>query len=85
MSTTQINFKNNFLNNSKTKLLAALGFTPENVLNKKTSLDEDSDIFYPTQAAVKTYVDDQNLLKQNELTYDPVLGAFILQETDYES
>ena len=35
----------------------ALGFTPENVANKKTSLSENSDTYYPTQKAVKTAVD----------------------------
>ena len=35
----------------------ALGFTPENVENKKTSLAENSDTYYPTQKAVKTAVD----------------------------
>ena len=35
----------------------ALGFTPENVVNKKTSLSENSDSYYPTQKAVKTAVD----------------------------
>jgi hypothetical protein len=34
-----------------------LGFTPENVANKKTTLTDDSDTFYPTQKAVKTAVD----------------------------
>ena len=35
----------------------ALGFTPENVTNKKTSLVDNSDTYYPTQKAVKTAVD----------------------------
>jgi hypothetical protein len=35
----------------------ALGFTPEDVANKKTSLDENSDTCYPTQKAVKTALD----------------------------
>ena len=35
----------------------ALGFTPENVANKKTTLDDNSDTYYPTQKAVKTAVD----------------------------
>ena len=34
-----------------------LGFTPENVANKKTTLDDNSDTYYPTQKAVKTAVD----------------------------
>ena len=35
----------------------ALGFIPENSANKKTSLDENSDTYYPTQKAVKTALD----------------------------
>ena len=35
----------------------ALGFTPENVANKKTTLADNSDTFYPSQKAVKTAVD----------------------------
>jgi len=42
----------------------ALGFTPENVANKKTSLAENSDTYYPTQKAVKTAVD----AKQDTIT-----------------
>ena len=34
-----------------------LAFTPEDVSNKKTSLADNSDTFYPTQKAVKTAVD----------------------------
>ena len=35
----------------------ALGFTPENATNKKTSLADNSDTYYPSQKAVKTAVD----------------------------
>lgn len=35
----------------------ALGFTAENVANKKTDLTDNSDIYYPSQKAVKTAVD----------------------------
>lgn len=35
----------------------SIGFTPENVANKKTSLTDNSDTFYPSQKAVKSYVD----------------------------
>ena len=35
----------------------ALGFIPENSANKKTTLDDNSDTYYPTQKAVKTAVD----------------------------
>lgn len=39
---------------------AALGFTPENVANKSTNglLTGSSDVLYPTEKAVKTYVDN---------------------------
>jgi hypothetical protein len=43
----------------------SLGFTPENVANKKINLSDDSDIFYPSQKAVKTAVD----AKQNSLGF----------------
>lgn len=46
-----------------TNVVTALGFTPENVANKKTTLADDSDTFYPSQKAVKTAVD----AKQNAL------------------
>lgn len=46
-----------------TNVVTALGFTPENVSNKKTDLTDNSDTFYPTQKAVKTAVDG----KQNTL------------------
>jgi hypothetical protein len=36
---------------------AALGFTPENVSNKKTTLTDNSDTYYPSQKAVKIAVD----------------------------
>lgn len=36
---------------------AALGFTPEDVSNKKTTLSDNSDTYYPSQKAVKTAVD----------------------------
>ena len=42
---------------ASTCLTDALGFTPENVANKKTTLDDNSDTYYPTQKAVKTAVD----------------------------
>lgn len=35
----------------------ALGFIPENSANKKTTLADNSDTYYPTQKAVKTAVD----------------------------
>ena len=46
-----------FINSDLATKQDALGFTPENSANKKTSLDENSDTYYPTQKAVKTAVD----------------------------
>ena len=43
----------------------ALGYTAENVANKKTNLVDNSDTYYPTQKAVKTAVD----AKQDTLTF----------------
>lgn len=43
----------------------ALGYTAENVANKKTNLVDNSDNYYPTQKAVKTAVD----AKQDALGY----------------
>jgi len=43
----------NTFNNKQT----ALGFTAENVANKKTTLTDNSDTYYPSQKAVKTAVD----------------------------
>ena len=37
---------------------APLGFTPEDVSNKKTSLTDNSDTYYPTQKAVKTAIEE---------------------------
>jgi hypothetical protein len=46
---------------------SALGFTPENVANKKTGLSDNSDTYYPSQKAVKTAVD----AKQDSLGFTP--------------
>lgn len=48
-----------------TNVITALGFTPENEANKKTTLSDNSDTFYPSQKAVKTAVD----AKQDALGY----------------
>lgn len=40
-----------------TNVITALGYTPENVANKKLNLSDNSDTFYPSQKAVKTAVD----------------------------
>lgn len=48
-----------------TNVITALGYTPENQANKKTTLADNSDTFYPSQKAVKTAVD----AKQDVLGY----------------
>jgi len=51
---------------------AALGFTPEDVANKSTSTSlGTSNILYPTQNAVKSYVDTGLATKQNSLGFTP--------------
>jgi hypothetical protein len=55
-----------------TNVITALGFTPENVANKNTSTSlGTSDSLYPTQNAVKTYVDTGLSAKQNSLGFTP--------------
>lgn len=50
----------------------ALGFTPENVANKSTSTSlGTSNTLYPSQNAVKTYVDTGLATKQNSLGFTP--------------
>lgn len=50
----------------------ALGFTPENVANKSTSTSLGaSDTLYPSQNAVKSYVDTGLATKQNSLGFTP--------------
>lgn len=50
----------------------SLGFTPENVANKNTSTAlGTSDSLYPTQNAVKTYVDTGLSAKQDSLGFTP--------------
>lgn len=52
---------------------ASLGFTPENVANKDTdgTLAANSDTKYPSQKAVKTYVDTGLATKQASLGFTP--------------
>ena len=52
-----------------TNVITALGYTPENVANKKLNLSDNSDTFYPSQKAVKTAVD----AKQDKATFPVVI------------
>jgi hypothetical protein len=55
---------------------AGLGYTPENVANKSTSTSlGTSNTLYPTQNAVKTYVDNNAGLGYKVYTASVVLGA----------
>lgn len=58
-----------------------LGFTPEDVSNKKTSLADNSDTFYPTQKAVKTAVD----AKQDAGSYATLDGVETLSNKTLSS
>ena len=52
----------------------ALGFTPENVANKTTSTSlGTSDTLYPSQNAVKSYIDTQVATKESPLTFNAPL------------
>ena len=60
----------------------ALGFTPENVANKKTTLADNSDTYYPTQKAVKTAVDAKatgaaSSVANEVAVYDGVTGKVL--------
>lgn len=55
-------------------IVSALGFTPENVANKDTSTSlGTSNTLYPTQNAVKSYVDTGLSGKENTITTLPIL------------
>lgn len=57
----------------------ALGFTPENIANKSTSTSlGTSNTLYPTQNAVKSYVDSRDALKVSK-SGDTMTGELILQ------
>lgn len=49
----------NFISGTPLAVTTALGYTPEDVANKSTdvNLSANSDILYPSQKAVKTYID----------------------------
>ena len=58
-----------------------LGFTPENVSNKKTTLSDNSDIYYPSQKCVKTEIDNLTSLIGNPFQtisfFDPDQYTFV--------
>lgn len=81
MAVRQLTFINNSYAKLRDTVLSALGYTPENVANKTTQIIGESDIKYPTENAVFQFFNG----KQDVLNYDPEIGAFILQEEEYES
>lgn len=59
---------------------AALGFTPENVANKDTTTTlGTSNTLYPTQNAVKTYVDTQNTPVTSAISASDINWATLLK------
>jgi ABC-type hemin transport system substrate-binding protein len=61
-----------------TNVITALGYTPENVANKKTSLADNSDTFYPSQKAVKTAVDAKQDTLQSGTNIKTINGNSVL-------
>ena len=61
-----------------TNVITALGFTPENVANKKTTLSDNSDTFYPSQKAVKTAVDAKQDTLVSGTTIKTINGNSVL-------
>ena len=60
VTATELGFVSGVTSSVQTQLNSkqtSLGFTPENVTNKKTTLTDNSDTYYPTQKTVKTAVD----------------------------
>jgi hypothetical protein len=60
VTSTELGYLSGVSSNIQTQLngkQSSLGFTPENVANKKTTLTDNSDTYYPTQKAVKTVID----------------------------
>ena len=81
MPVTTKSFINNTFASIRNTILVSLGYTPENVANKTTAITGTSDTLYPTEKAVY----DALALKQDKLFYDAEIGAFIIEEGDYES
>jgi hypothetical protein len=77
-TTTELGYLSGVTSNIQTQLngkQASLGFTPEDVANKSTDTAlGTSNTLYPTQGAVKSYVDTGLNGKQNTLT-NPVTGT----------
>jgi hypothetical protein len=60
----------------------AIGFTPENSANKKTSLTDNSDTYYPTQKAVKTAVDGKAPIASPTFTGTVTTPAIAITASD---
>ena len=62
-------------------VVAALGYTPENIANKSTDsvIATPSNVLYPTQGAIKAYIDAEHVILVNNsfaLSNMIYLGAF---------
>ncbi len=65
-----------------TNVITALGFTPENVANKKLNLSDNSDTFYPSQKAVKTAVDAKQDTLQSGTNIKTINGNSVVGSGD---
>ena len=65
-----------------TNVITALGYTPENVANKKLNLSDNSDTFYPSQKAVKTAVDAKQDTLQSGTNIKTINGNSVLGSGD---
>jgi hypothetical protein len=65
-----------------TNVITALGYTPENSANKKTSLADNSDTFYPSQKAVKTAVDAKQDTLQSGTNIKTINGNSVVGSGD---
>jgi hypothetical protein len=65
-----------------TNVITALGYTPENVANKKLNLSDNSDTFYPSQKAVKTAVDAKQDTLQSGTNIKTINGSSVLGSGD---
>ncbi len=65
-----------------TNVITALGYTPENVANKKLNLSDNSDTFYPSQKAVKTAVDAKQDTLQSGTNIKTINGNSVVGSGD---
>lgn len=85
MAITQLNFIKGKFTKLRDTFIQAIGYTPENISNKKQDLTDNSAIYYPSQAAIQTALDVLDAAKQDVLFYDTDLNCFVIDNTEYES